>query len=97
MRTSRDALAGCPLDRIRPSSHARLAIGRVLKNLAAQSQISIRTPFIDSFSYKTGNASRSEVENQITCHCKLILPATIIVSLPVPGALETQLRTYLHR
>src|SRR5579863_5899816 len=43
--TSRDALDACPLERIRPRSQARLARVRVLKKRAAQSQISIRTPF----------------------------------------------------
>jgi hypothetical protein len=45
-------LAGCPFDKILPSSQARFAKGRVLKNLAAQSHVSIRTPVIDLFSYK---------------------------------------------
>src|SRR5208337_3276832 len=42
-RTSRAALAGCPLERILPSSQARAANARVLKNLAAQSHLSILT------------------------------------------------------
>ena|SRR5271155_240438 len=42
-RTSREALAGWPLDRILPSSHALAASERVLKNLAALSHSSIRT------------------------------------------------------
>jgi hypothetical protein len=51
IRTSRAALAGCPFDKIRPNSQAFFAIGRVLKNRAAQSQTSIRTPVIDPFCY----------------------------------------------
>src|SRR6516162_5529572 len=43
MRTSRAALAACPLDWILPSSQARAASARVLKNRAAQSHLSIRT------------------------------------------------------
>jgi hypothetical protein len=35
MRTSRAGLAGCPLDSILPSSQARAAIARVLKNRAS--------------------------------------------------------------
>src|SRR5690242_14821754 len=53
IRTSRAGLAGCPLDCIRPSSQARAASARVLKNLAAQSHLSIRTEFIHLFSYKS--------------------------------------------
>ena len=52
IRTSRDALALCPWERIRPSSHARLASVRVLKKRAAHSQISILTPVTFSLSYK---------------------------------------------
>ena len=44
MRTSREALASCPLDAILPSSHARAASERLLKNRAAQSHLSILTP-----------------------------------------------------
>src|ERR1051326_1603271 len=51
-RTSRAGLAGCPLDWIRPSSQALAASARVLKNLAAQSHLSIRTELMLSFSYK---------------------------------------------
>src|SRR5208337_1698129 len=42
-RTSRAAWDDCPLDRILPSSQARAANARVLKNLAARSHLSIRT------------------------------------------------------
>src|SRR5882762_11651070 len=41
IRTSRAALAGCPLDWILPSTQARAAHARVLKNLAAHSHLSI--------------------------------------------------------
>src|SRR5579864_387414 len=41
--TSRDGLTGCPLDSILPSSQARAARERVLKNRAAQSHLSILT------------------------------------------------------
>jgi hypothetical protein len=37
-------MAGCPLDKILPSSQAGFAKGRVLKNRAAQIQVSMRTP-----------------------------------------------------
>jgi hypothetical protein len=43
IRTSRAGLAGCPFERILPKSQARAAKARVLKNLAAQSHLSIRT------------------------------------------------------
>src|ERR1035441_6777512 len=43
-RTSRAGLAVCPLDSIRPSSQARDASDRVLKNRAAQSHLSILMP-----------------------------------------------------
>src|SRR2546423_10867972 len=52
IRTSRAGLAGSPLDWIRPSSQALAASARVLKNLADQSHLSIRTELIPSFSYK---------------------------------------------
>jgi hypothetical protein len=39
------------LDKILPSSQAFFASGRVLKNLAAHSQISIRTPVMNLFPY----------------------------------------------
>src|SRR5579864_455271 len=42
-RTSRAGLAGCWLDSILPSSQARAAKARVLKNLAAHSHLSMRT------------------------------------------------------
>jgi hypothetical protein len=51
-RTSRAAFAICPLDKILPNSQARFASGRVLKNLAAHNQMSIRTPVMNLFSYK---------------------------------------------
>jgi hypothetical protein len=50
--TSRAGLAGCPLDWILPSSQARVASERVLKNLAAHSHLSMRTEVIRPFSYK---------------------------------------------
>src|ERR1017187_640487 len=53
-RTSREALAGCPLDPILPSSHACAASARVLKNRAAQSHLSILTRVIIPFSYQGG-------------------------------------------
>src|ERR1700736_2854312 len=37
----------------------------------------------------------SKVENQIARHCELIVPSTVVVSLQIPGTLETQFRTYL--
>src|ERR1700722_2010285 len=49
IRTSRAALAGWPLDWIRPSSQARAASDRVLKNLAAHNHLSIRTEVIIHF------------------------------------------------
>src|SRR5256885_9332390 len=49
IRTSRAGLAGCPFDCIRPSSEALAASARVLKNLAAQSHLSIRTELIIHF------------------------------------------------
>jgi hypothetical protein len=42
-----------------------------------------------------GNGPRSKVENQIARHCELIMPSTVVVSLQIPGTLETQFRTYL--
>src|SRR5882672_9445089 len=48
-RTSRAALAGWPLDWILPRSQAREARDRVLKNLAAQSHLSIRTEGMSYF------------------------------------------------
>jgi hypothetical protein len=45
-------LAGWQFDATLPSSHARVAIDRVLKNRAAQSHLSIRTPVTLSFSYR---------------------------------------------
>src|SRR6185436_6530946 len=53
MRTSREALAGCPLHSILPDSHARAASERVLKNRAAQSHLSILRDIIP-FSYQGG-------------------------------------------
>src|ERR1022692_4714190 len=50
-RISRAGLAGCPLASILPSSHARAASERVLKNRAAQSHLSILTPVMISLSY----------------------------------------------
>jgi hypothetical protein len=42
------------LDSILPSSHARAASERVLKNRAAQSHLSILTRVMISFSYQGG-------------------------------------------
>ena len=39
----------------------------------------------------------SKVENQIAGHGKLIVSSTMVVSLLIPGTLETQFRTYLDR
>src|ERR1039458_8282153 len=61
-RTSRAAFAICPLDKILPSSQARFASGRVLKNLAAHSQMSIRTPVMNLFSYK--DSGKHETRNE---------------------------------
>src|ERR1700682_160137 len=51
IRTSRAGFAGWPLDSILPRSQARAACARVLKNLAAQSHLSIRTEVMNLFSY----------------------------------------------
>src|ERR1700743_619703 len=67
MRTSREGLANCPLDAILPSSQARTASARVLKNLAAQSHLSMRTEAIYRFSYTAGYLRSS-------CHQVSILP-----------------------
>src|SRR5579864_8064459 len=40
---------------------------------------------------------RSEMEDQISCDRKLILAVSIVVSLPVPGALKAYLRPDLDR
>src|SRR5271169_2679000 len=95
--TSRAALATCPLDKTLPNSQARFASGRVLKNRAAQSQMSIRTPVMNPFSYKHNATTQLEMKNQITRHRQLILPPPIVVGLHVPGAFEAQLRTDLDR
>src|SRR5207245_857131 len=50
-RTSREALACCPLDTILPSSQARRASARVLKNRAAQSHLSVLRRAMIPFSY----------------------------------------------
>ena len=55
IRTSRAALAGCWLDRILPSSQARAASARVLKNLAAQSHLSILTLAMIYFPIRAGS------------------------------------------
>src|SRR5438270_7329267 len=52
MRTSRAGLASCPLDWTRPSSQARAARARVLKNRPAQSHLSMRTEGMKVLSYK---------------------------------------------
>jgi hypothetical protein len=59
-RTSRAALATCPLERILPNSQARLAKVRVLKNRAVHSHKSIRTPVIGLFSYNGNPLRRPE-------------------------------------
>src|ERR1041385_2855923 len=59
--TSRAGLAGCRLDWSRPSSHAREASERVLKNRAAQSHLSMRTEGIEILSYKTRYQSARNV------------------------------------
>src|SRR5208337_4005748 len=66
-RTSRAALAGCPLERILPSSQARAANARVLKNLAAQSHLSIRTLVMIHFPEESGffGGMRSAAPNAI--------------------------------
>src|SRR6266849_9678543 len=38
---------------------------------------------------------RSKMENQISRHCELIMPSTVVVSLQIPSTLETQFRPYL--
>src|SRR5438045_2854865 len=48
--TSRAGFAVTPFDSMRPSSQARAASARVLKNRAAQSHLSMRTPFTPLFS-----------------------------------------------
>ena len=53
IRTSRAGFADCSLDSILPSSHARAASARVLKNLAAQSHLSILTRFINLLSVRS--------------------------------------------
>src|SRR5262245_51325274 len=49
MRTSREGFACWPFDEILPSSQARAASERVLKNRAAQSHLSILTGMIHSY------------------------------------------------
>src|SRR5277367_2597483 len=71
IRTSRAALAGCPLDRILPSSHARAASDRVLKNLAAQSHLSIRTEAMSLSSYTAKVVSAYALDRQRLCSVRL--------------------------
>src|SRR5579871_1957915 len=49
-RISRAGFTGCLLNSMRPSSHARAAIARVLKKRAAQSHLSMRMPVINKLS-----------------------------------------------
>src|SRR5262249_6345447 len=51
-RTSRDGLILCPLESTLPRSQARDARDRVLKNLAAQSHLSMRRPVIPIFLHR---------------------------------------------
>src|SRR5579862_4003557 len=55
MRMSREGFTDCPSHSTRPSSQAREAIERVLKNRAAQSHLSILMPVI-CLNWHTGEA-----------------------------------------
>ena len=59
------ALAGCPLDSILPSPHARVASERVLRNQAAQSHLSIPTPVVPPFSYRGVISSRPSAPRRL--------------------------------